>query len=379
MKIEYFIYVIVFICINSNKNNSIIRIPRDEGSYQNISTKNGLINYGFRIKYKEFIKWPVGIAIYVLEGIKNLNLLNLTELKKGNTEINKEIYGENKDSIKLEIYYYSEDIFNDLICKILYKTKYIDKMIYSYGILNKINYKYFGGFPENIIKEKELKKITFSKDDRVSKIIIRNPEDSFTEIYGNEIIDILDGEGRSIEIVDDLGYMVCIPNRHSKLLEIYEKGIYEEDLFKRRLYYKLDKSQQKYFGSISFIIGNKNVTLNRDDILLKSRGKEYTFLAIDSFCPQFKFGTKFLNLFEFSEFNMETNEVSLFVSQNNKIITEKIANNEIKTESLNSNINCNYYIVILLLSFIAFMISITLVKNYQKNKKIQYYNEYYNI
>ena len=379
MKIECFLSVIIFIGMNSIKNNSIIRVPRAEGRYHNISTKNGLINYEFGIIYREFIRWPVGTTIYILEGIKNLNLLNLTELNKGNIEIYKEIYGENKDSIKLKIPLYSEDIFNDLICKILYKTKYIDKMIYSYGILNKKYYKYFGGFPENIIKEKKLKKITFSKDDKVSKIIVRNPEDLSTEIYGNDIIDILDGERRSIEIVDNLHSMVCIPHRHAKFLAIYELGMYEEDLFKRKLYYKLDKSQQKFFGSISFIIGNKNVTINRDDILLKSTGTEYYFLAIDTCCQQFTFGIKFLNLFEFSEFNMETNEVSLFMSQNNKIITEKEANNEIKTEVLNSNINCNYYIVILLLSFIAFMISITLVKNFHKNKKIQYYNEYYNI
>ena len=67
------------------------------------------------------------------------------------------------------------------------------------------------------------------------------------------------------------------------------------------------------------------------------------------------------------------------MSQKKKIITEKEVNNENKKEVLNSNIIYNYYIVIILLSFIAFIMSITLVKNYHKNKKIQYYNEYYNI
>ena len=128
------------------------------------------------------------------------------------------------------------------------------------------------------------------------------------------------------------------------------------------------------------MIGNKNITLNRDKILFQSKETNEYFLAIRiDFCNEFTFGKKFIKLFDFSEFNMETEEVSLFMNQKEKIITEKEVNNENKKEVLNSNIIYNYYIIILLLSFIVFMMSITLVKNYHKNKKIQYYNEYYNI
>jgi len=379
MKIKYFISIIFFIAINSTKSNSIIRIPKFEGRYENISTKNGFINYEFRVITKEVIRWPVSSILYWLEGIKNLNLLNLEEFKKFNLIM----YGKNNDSLQLQ-YSSSKDIYNDIICKILYKTKYIDKLIYSYGILNHKNYKYFGGTPENIIKAKNLKKFTFNKDDRVSKIIIKSPEDSFTEIFGNEIIDTLNGEQRSIEIKDDVNFMVCIPNRHSKLLKVYKLGEYREDIVNRYLYYQLDKRQQKFFESISFMIGNKNITLSRDKILLQSKRTrddyDYDyFLAISIIgCNNFIFGEKFIKLFEFSEFNLETKEVSLFMSQKKKIITKK-DNNENKKEVVNSNIIYNYYIIILLLSLIAFMMSITLVKNYYKNKKIQYYNEYYNI
>jgi hypothetical protein len=253
-------------------------------------------------------------------------------------------------------------------------------MIYSYGIINNRNYKYFGGTPENIIKAKKLKKFIFNKDDRVSKIIIRSSEDSNTEINGNEIIDTLNGEGRSIKITDYDNFMVCIPNSHTKLLKVYKIGEYQEEIFKRYLYYQLDKRQQKLFESISFMIGNKNITLNRDKILFQSKGTDDYFLAISiTGCNEFTFGKKFIKLFDISEFNLETEEVSLFMSQKKKIITEKEVNNENKKEVLNSNIIYNYYIIILLLSFIVFMMSITLVKNYHKNKKIQYYNEYYNI
>jgi hypothetical protein len=204
MKIECLLSILFFIAINSKKNNSIITIPNLEGRYENISTKLGFINYEFRVITEEVIKWPLSFCFYRLEGIKNLDLLNLTEFKNCNTKI----HCKNKDSIQLDFLFSSQDIYNNLICKILYKTKYIDKMIYSYGIINNRNYKYFGGIPENIIKAKKLKKFTFNKDDRVSKIIIRSPEDPYTEIYANEIIDTLNGEGSSIEIIDDVNFMV---------------------------------------------------------------------------------------------------------------------------------------------------------------------------
>jgi len=376
MKIKYFISIIFFIAINSTKSNSIIRIPNYEGRYENISTKNGFINYEFRVITEELIKWPVSSILYRLEGIKNLDLLNLEEFMKSDLTI----YAENNDSLLLQSLA-SNDKFNNVICKILYKAKYIEKLIYSYGILNHKNYKYFGGTPENILKAKNLKKFIFNKDDNVSKIIIKSFEDSFTEIFGNEIIDTLNGEESSIEIKDDVNFMVCIPNRHSKLLKIYKKGEYHY-ISNPYTYYQLDKKQQKFFESISFMIGNKNITLSRDKILLQSQRTkdDYDyFLAIsNSDCNNFIFGKKFIKLFEFSEFNMETQEVSLFMSQKEKIITEK-DNNENKKEVVNSNFIYNYYIIILLLSFIAFMMSITLVKNYYKNKKIKYYNDYYKI
>ena len=127
------------------------------------------------------------------------------------------------------------------------------------------------------------------------------------------------------------------------------------------------------------MIGNKNITINRDQVLLHTEGSDDYFLEISDSCWKITFGKKFIKLFELSEFNMKTKEVSLFMNKKNKTIAETEINNEIRKEVLNSNINSNYYIIILLLSFIVFMISITLVKNYHKNKKVLYYNEYYNI
>ena len=365
MKIEKFLSILIFIGINSIKNDSIITIPMSIGRFENISTKNGFINYEFIIgSYGDYqprieLFW----AVYRLEGIKNLNLTEFKDYYR---------YGKNNDSIQLELGTNGDDIYNDEICKLLYQAKYIDKMIYSYGRVNNTKYKYFGGTPENIIKARKLKKFTFKKDEYVSKIIIRIP-DQYSEIYGNEIVDTLNGEGRYIEIEENGIFSLCIPRQHGKLLNLF--GIDENsEYYKNNFLYQLNITKQKFFESISLMIGNKNITLNRDSILFS----DYR-LDIQFGCKTITFGSHFLDLFEFIEFDMETNEINFFMSQNSTILTEKEVNNEIKKELMNSSINSNYYFVILLLSFIVFMMSITLVKNYHKNKKIKYYNEYYNI
>jgi len=241
-------------------------------------------------------------------------------------------------------------------------------MIYSYGKFNNEKYKYFGGTPEYFINSKNLKKFTFSKEDYVSKIIIKNSENSFSENYWNKIIDTSNKEERFLAIKDYDDTIVCIPGI---IFNIYETDIYEAGgVLKHNIYYKLDKRQQKYFGSIIFMIDNKNITINRDQVLLHTEESDDYFLEISDNFWKITFGKKFIKLFELSEFNMETKEVSLFMNKKNKIITETEINNEIRKEELNSKINSNYYIIILLLSFIAFMISITLVKNYHKNKKV---------
>ena len=330
MKIGNFLSILIFIGINSIKNDSIIRIPMSVGRIENISTKNGFINYEVAIGHlgSNESEFEFFWNIYRLEGIKNLDLTDFKNYKR---------YGKNNDSIKFELDN-GEDIFNDEnICKLLYQAKYIDKMIYSYGRENNTKYKYFGGTPENIIKERRLKKFTFKKDEYVSKIILRIP-DSYSNIYGNEIIDILNGEGRTIEIAKSgfNSYSICIPHQHGKLLNLF--GIDENnDPYLPHLYYQLNKTKQKFFGSISLIIGNKNITFNRDRILWD----EYC-LDIAFSCETISFGRHFLDLLEFLEFDMETNEVNFFMNQNNTIITEKEDNNEIKKKLLNSSINSNY-------------------------------------
>ena len=143
----YFIY--------SYEENSIIKIPNKKGNFYNISTKYGLINYKFTHDCYELFKWPLPFVQINLEGIKDLSLFKLPKDGLNEQYI---LYGENNNSIRIQYLHREIDIFNPLLCELFYKTKYIDKMVYSIGYFEKNRpYKFFGGIPENITKN--LKKL----------------------------------------------------------------------------------------------------------------------------------------------------------------------------------------------------------------------------
>ena len=161
----YFIY--------SYEDYSIIKIPNEKGKFYNISTKYGLINYEFSYDCIEIIKWPLPSVQINLEGIKDLSLFKLPK----NGYIGQYgLYGEKNNSIWIKYSWKEVDIFNPLLCELFYKAKYIDKMIYSIGYIEKNRpYKFFGGTPGNITKN--LKKITFNhKTENISKIERECPE-----------------------------------------------------------------------------------------------------------------------------------------------------------------------------------------------------------
>ena len=365
---KHLLLLIIFLLFNLIKNNSIIRIPSEEGRFENISTKNGFINYEFKHEQQQNYYWrfPIIFTIYRLEGIRNISLYNFTEFKY---IFDIEFYGKNNDSFKLTIQSYKDDIYNNAICKILYKTHYIDKNIYALGILNKRKYKFFGGIPKNIIKVKKLDKFTFNKNDKVSQMKI-------DYINGTSDIFNLEGEKRLVSIKEDLGLFICIPLTYRlTLMKQYKDSIYREDLFKSYDYYGLDEKQQRIFPNISFKIGNNTITLNRDNSIFKSKKDGQYYLRIDQYpCDKFIFGKKFLDLFDFKAFDLASCEVNLYIGKKKNNIIKKIQNNKI----LNLSFNSNLYIVIVLLTFSIF-IGIALLKNYHKNKKIKNYNNYYKI
>ena len=152
---KFLLLIIIISYIKSEEDNFIISIQFKEGRFENIPTKRGLINFETRDYYEEyFIKSIYRGTIFIFEGMKNLSLFNFSEYEefrirdeknvpeiaklfnlRENVNLPYEIYGENKDSLKLDVSM-REDCYSPLICKLFYKTNYIDKYIYSIGKIN---------------------------------------------------------------------------------------------------------------------------------------------------------------------------------------------------------------------------------------------------
>ena len=386
---KFLLLIIIISYIKSEEDNFIISIQFKEGRFENIPTKRGLINFETRDYYEEyFIKSIYRGTIFIFEGMKNLSLFNFSEYEefrirdeknvpeiaklfnlRENVNLPYEIYGENKDSLKLDVSM-REDCYSPLICKLFYKTNYIDKYIYSIGKINNKLYRFFGGTPQNITKN--LNKFTFSKEDKVSEIKIEF--NNMTKIYNFKEKEL------PLKISDDKSNLFFWPFFNS-FLDEYEKV---DQLFGPRIF-QLNEEQKNLFPNISFQIGNKTIILNKDNALLDYlffpnkddvSPKEYYLHVSHSYENAIIFGKKFLDLFDFSEFNLENGEVNLYFNKSNNIIVE---NYEKKNMSLNLTFYNNCYLIVVLLFFIIFLLNVFIFRNRNKKKKIKYYNNYFKI
>ena len=356
----------LFYFIYSYEENSIIKLPNRKGKFENIPTKYGFINYSYINDCLEFIKWPLPFFEIYLEGINNLSLFTLTKNKT--YEEDYELYGDKNNSIKMKFPGKEKDIFNPLLCEIFYKTKYIDKMIYSIGHYdNNEPFKFFGGTPVKIIKN--LNKFSFNnKIDFISKIVIKFHNGK------NFTINIEEKNKRFI-FKEEYGNIIYLPSNifnifYNILFKDYkEKKIYGGIYTKNRAY-ELNEEQIKVFPNISFTIGNKILNLNNKNVFL--RNKNYLFINNLDFEDDFYFGQKFFELFEITEFDLHTNDINLYMDKNKDYIIEK---NDNKKNIKNSNFN----IIAIIFFLLLISIIITVLKNNYKNMKIEYYNQFYDI
>ena len=148
MKINSILFSIIFIAINSKEeeDNSFIRIPNKNGSFPNIITKNGYINYEFSngnfvLKTDNLYEEVTPYIFYKFIGMKNLDLLTLPK----NSDLNK--FTKTKDKLDFLYEFQQKDRHNPFLCEIFYNTTYIDKKVYSLGKdENASPYKFFGGY-----------------------------------------------------------------------------------------------------------------------------------------------------------------------------------------------------------------------------------------
>ena len=201
-----------FYFIYSYEGNSIIILPNRRGKFENIPIKYGLINYTFIYHCLEFIKYPLPFVEIYLEGINNLSLFTFPKNKTNGEDY--ELYGDKNSSIKMIFPGKEKDIFNPLICEIFYKTKYIDKMIYSIGYYeNNEPFKFFGGTPDKIIKNLNI--FTFNnKADFISKIGIINNNGKIITINIEE-------KNKIFRFDEEYGNMIGLPLKFLIFFIIY--------------------------------------------------------------------------------------------------------------------------------------------------------------
>ena len=127
------------------------------------------------------------------------------------------------------------------------------------------------------------------------------------------------------------------------------------------------------FPNFTITIGNKILNLNKYNIF-KDHDDIYTDLLIGSSpCDTIRFGKYFFELFDYSEYDEDTENVKMYLEKNNSVfkeIEENIDNMKyIKTSKLD----------ILILFSIIFMVTIFDIFIINKNKEIKYISNYFEI
>ena len=369
--------LIIIYNINLSQTNNIIQIPTGEGSFVNIQTKYGYINYEFHKGYIPNI-WPDPFIIYKLEGIKNLSLGNFDDFHI-NFGDSFEIFGLNKDKLEMRVSGHEFDDCNDLLCKIFYRTNYIDKMLYSFGI-NERNelYKFYGGIPENL--KKNLNKITFNnKTDKLSEINFElNNGTNFTLNIKRDYL---------FKIDDTKDFFFCLPYNifytfkelfTNNTLEIY----YPNDIvYQKTLLYYLNKTEKEIFPkSISFKIGNKNIILKKDQMISLdyiNKNSSFFLLLINSepcYNEKMIFGKKFLEFFNFYERDLESGEYNLYFNKSSENIIK-----EEEKENILLNSDSKNQINIIIFIFIACTLTLGIFRQYHRRKANESFNYYFEI
>ena len=75
-------------------------------------------------------------------------------------------------------------------------------------------------------------------------------------------------------------------------------------------------------------------------------------------------------MFDISEFNLENGDINLYLDKNKNFMINEINNKKLL-------LNYSIYIIIIILSSFFFSIIVNNIKKYYKNKRIEYYNCYF--
>lgn len=347
MKFKFFIFLLLLFSL-SLEDNEIIQIPYGLKEFDNILSRYGtisskLILAEFTPTYNDWRDLSPNTIQYNLININNSHLFTSYYFQ------NYQIYN---DSISIKV---NEKIFNkywkdnnllfiSFICEVLFRTKYIDKFIYSIGKNeNNEKYTFFGGVPENLVNNLNICTLghnIFKNENIIFTVKISDIKFEFND--GNTLNIKLYKDLALFDLNEDIDSMIC-------LSESYYNEFYKE-------YEQYTKHNEFKHFSISFQIDDKRFILN------ETKGNPFDYINI---CERFFLGKKFLGLFDYREYNLETKEVHLYLNKNKKyLVDDKIV--------LKSSL-CPH---ILLFSFFILLNLFTFVKIYRKNKGVEFYYYY---
>ena len=276
--------IIILIILSLCYNNKIISFPDNVNEYK-IKTNDGFI------LLKKSQDSEHNLNYLFLIGVKNLNKYTPPETK----DISFFIYN---DVVKFTIFDNNMNKLNPLLCDLFYQTNYINKKIYSVENDARNNpSKYFGGTPSELVEN--LNKFEFKNNEIPIFYLLRDNGAEKEELYETIIFN---------------------PQNELKFNEGFEKNCAKSIIEEwGSLFWEFDIIKYKFEES-GTVITFRNEKLN------KNSDGSFKDIFYDYPCDNLVLGSKFLNLINVREFNLETGDVTLFATDDNKIISNKLFN-----------------------------------------------------
>ena len=348
------------------------------GVFSHNKIKDSFINFYSSHQEMEFLRgFILPYEAYFFEVDRNLNNF---------VEFNNFLYSlfVDRQNNKLELTTekpYDKD-FMKTTNKIFYTLNFIDNKFYTKD--KESNYLYFGGIPQNLNETYNLfslKGLTYIN----FKIEVKF--DNGTKYETNT-------EKNKISFSSSDKYIICFTRPIFNLLKKSILKNYDDEYCNRtyvhdeynfeeiRRHYRplpdnklnthnFKKEMKNLFPDFKITIGNKVLNLNKNNIF-RDHDDIYTDLLIGSSpCNTIRFGKYFFELFDYSEYDKDTEIVKIYLEKNNSVFKEIEENIDdikyIKTSKFD----------ILILCSIIFMVTIfdLIIINKDKNKNypINYY------
>jgi len=364
---KYLLLLLPFITKVYSINQNIIVLPMKKGVFAHIKTKDSFINFNSTSTEIDILNDSIiYYEEYIFEGGKNL-----TNISYKNSPVTSLNIDKKNNIFTLVFLNPMENEFMNSISKILNSLGYIDSKFYLED--KEKNYLYFGGIPRNVNENynffllKGKTYINFKMEVKFDNGSIYessfersrinfSPNSKYIICFTPPIFNLLKN---SIPKISDYKYNFEETHRLNRFITDNKLNIFN---FK--------KEMKNLFPNFTITIGNNVLNLNKYNIF-KDYDDIYTDLLIGSSpCDTISFGKYFFEIFDYSEYDKNTEIVKIYVVKNNNIFIEKEENIKyIKTSKFD----------ILILFSIIFMVTIFDIIIINKSQRIKYFNNYYEI